>query len=52
MAGIIGMIAGGALGFVIGRYMSKFGGGCPILCNPKISTIYFAVMGFLFATGM
>ena len=48
---IIGAIAGGGLGFIIGKYLSRFEYGCPILCNPKISTIYFAVMGILFASG-
>jgi hypothetical protein len=48
---IIGLIAGGAVGFVIGKFMSRLGTGCPLLCNPKISTFYFAIMGLLFATG-
>jgi hypothetical protein len=48
---IIGAVAGGAIGFLIGRYLSRFHYGCPILCNPKISTIYFALMGILFASG-
>jgi hypothetical protein len=51
LEGIIGVIAGGGLGYLIGTQMSKLGGGCPILCNPKISTIYFAFLGLLFATG-
>ena len=48
---IVGALVGGGLGFFIGRYLSRFQYGCPILCNPKISTIYFAVMGILFASG-
>jgi hypothetical protein len=48
---IIGAVAGGGLGFLIGKYLSRFEYGCPILCNPKISTLYFAVMGILFASG-
>lgn len=51
MHAVIGIVAGGAIGFLIGKYMSRFGAGCPILCNPKVSTIYFAVMGLLYATG-
>ncbi|MCX7762973.1 MAG: YtxH domain-containing protein [Candidatus Kryptonium sp.] len=47
IAGIIGALIGGVLGFFIGRYFSKIGGMCPLLCNPKISTIYFALLGFL-----
>ncbi len=49
--GILGILIGGVAGYLIGTQMSKLGGGCPILCNPKISTIYFAVLGLLFATG-
>lgn len=49
---IIGGIAGGTFGFLIGKYLSRFQYGCPILCNPRISTIYFAVMGILFASGL
>lgn len=45
---IIGTLAGGVLGYFIGKYFSKKAMPvCPILCNPKISTIYFALMGFL-----
>ncbi len=45
--------AGGALaGFSIGRFFeSRTLGACPILCNPKISTIFFAVLGVMLATG-
>ncbi len=45
--------AGGALaGFFIGRFFeSRTLGACPILCNPKISTIFFAVLGVMLATG-
>ncbi len=38
-------MGGGIVGFFIGRYMSKFGFGCPLICDPKISTIYFAFIG-------
>jgi len=48
---LAGLLLGGLLGFFIGKYMSRFGMGCPLLCNPKISTIYFALLGLLFATG-
>jgi hypothetical protein len=47
---ILGGLAGAGMGYLIGKYMSRMGGGCPILCNPKISTIYFGVMGLLFAS--
>ena len=48
---ILGALIGGGIGFLIGKYLSRFQYGCPILCNPKISTLYFAVMGILFASG-
>jgi hypothetical protein len=48
---LIGVVAGGSIGFFIGKYMSRFEYGCPILCNPKISTLYFAIMGLLIANG-
>lgn len=47
---IIGIIIGGALGFL---YYAKVGcasGSCPITSSPYISTIYGAVMGFLLAS--
>ena len=50
--GILGALIGGVMGYLIGSRMSKFGGGCPILCNTKISTIYFAVLGYLIITGI
>ena len=48
---LIGAVVGGGIGFLVGKYLSRFEYGCPILCNPKISTIYFAVIGILFANG-
>jgi hypothetical protein len=45
---IIGILAGGLFGFFIGKVFSKYSVGvCPILCNPKISTLYFALLGYL-----
>lgn len=49
MPEIIGALIGAGIGFLIGKNFSKLGAGCPILCNPKISTIYFAVIGILYA---
>jgi high-affinity Fe2+/Pb2+ permease len=50
-AGVIGAVVSGVFGFFVGRYFSKIGGMCPLLCNPKISTIYFALVGFLLSYG-
>lgn len=47
VTGIVGAIIGGIFGFLVSRYFSKLGGICPLLCNSKISTIYFALIGFL-----
>lgn len=45
---IIGTLVGGILGYFIGNFYSKRSKViCPILCNPKISTIYFALLGYL-----
>ena len=46
---ITGGLIGAVIGFVVGKYMSRLGMGCPLLCDPRVSTIYFAVMGVLFA---
>lgn len=48
---LLGTVIGGVIGYLIGTQFSKLGGGCPILCNPKISTVYFAIIGFLFGSG-
>jgi uncharacterized protein YneF (UPF0154 family) len=48
---ILGIVIGAGVGYIIGKYMSRLGMGCPLLCDPRVSTIYFAVMGFLFAAG-
>ena len=48
---VIGGVVGAAAGYFIGRFFeSKTLGACPILCNPKISTIFFAVLGIMIAT--
>lgn len=51
VSGIVGGLIGGIIGFFIGRYFSAIGGVCPILCDRRISTIYFALIGFLLAYG-
>lgn len=45
---VVGILIGGTIGYFIGKFFSKKTiGVCPILCNPKISTIYFALLGYL-----
>jgi hypothetical protein len=46
---VSGTLAGGGIGYLMGKYMSRTGLGCPLMCNPKISTIYFALLGLLLA---
>ena len=47
---IAGAVLGGVSGFFISKLTGKFtSGGCPILCNPKISTVYFAFLGMMMA---
>jgi hypothetical protein len=48
---VFGTIIGAGIGYIIGKFMSRLGMGCPLLCDPRVSTVYFAVMGFLFASG-
>lgn len=48
---IVGVLLGAGAGYVIGRFMSKLSFGCPLICNPKISTIYFAFIGLFVALG-
>lgn len=45
---ILGIVLGGAGGYVISKNASRFTGGvCPIMCNPKIAVPYFAFLGLL-----
>lgn len=45
--GVVGAVLGALFGFFVGRIFNKIGNACPILCNPKISSIYFGFLGFL-----
>lgn len=44
-------LVGAGVGLLVSRLVTKAmpGGSCPILCNPKISAGYFALMGMLMA---
>ena len=46
---VMATLIGGGVGYLVGKYMSRTGLGCPLLCNPKISTIYFALAALLIA---
>jgi hypothetical protein len=46
---VLSTLAGGGIGYLIGKFMSRTGLGCPLMCNPKVSTFYFALLGLLIA---
>jgi len=47
---VIGVIAGGGLGFGWYKFVGCSSGACPLTSHPVISTIYGAVFGALIAT--
>jgi Family of unknown function (DUF6132) len=47
---MIGVVAGGALGFAGYKFVGCSTGTCPLASNPYLSTIYGAVLGALLAT--
>jgi len=44
---LLGLVIGGALGYIYYRFIGCSSGACPITGNPVISTIYGALMGVL-----
>ncbi|MCL4510722.1 MAG: hypothetical protein M1470_06590 [Bacteroidetes bacterium] len=49
---ILGTIGGAIAGFLIGNFFeSRTLGACPLFCNPKVSTVFFAIIGLLLASG-
>ncbi len=48
---ILGIIIGGAIGFVIGYFGKCASGTCPLTSNPYISAIIGALIGFLITVG-
>jgi hypothetical protein len=47
IAAIAGAFLGGGAGYLISKNLSRFTGGCPIMCNPKVAVPYFAFIGLL-----
>lgn len=43
---IIGVIIGGALGYLYHKKIGCASGSCPITSNPYMSTLYGALIGF------
>ena len=48
---IIGVLAGGGLGFAYFKFVGCASGACPLTSHPVISTIYGAVIGAIIANG-
>jgi hypothetical protein len=46
------VIVGAGLGFAYHRFVGCRTGACAITANPYISTLYGAVMGYLFSGGL
>jgi hypothetical protein len=46
---VIGMLVGGALGYLYFRLVGCASGACPLTSNPWTSTLYGGVMGSLVA---
>ena len=49
---VIGMVAGGGLGFAFYKFVGCSTGTCPLTSNPFTSTLYGAVVGALIATSL
>ena len=49
---IIGMIAGGVLGFAYYKFIGCSSGTCPITSNPYISTIYGMILGAIISANI
>ncbi|MGO8999735.1 MAG: DUF6132 family protein [Polyangiaceae bacterium] len=48
---IVSVLLGAAFGFGYHRFVGCRSGACLVTANPYISTIYGAVMGYLFSSG-
>lgn len=49
---VIGMVAGGGLGFAFYKFVGCSTGTCPLTSSPFTSTLYGAVVGALIATSL
>lgn len=50
---LIGVIGGGLFGYAVSSYMNKRNVyTCTLLCNKKISVLYFSFIGALFASSI
>jgi len=50
---LLGIIAGGLSGYAISSYMNKRNiYACTLLCNKRISIVYFSLLGALLASSI
>jgi hypothetical protein len=49
---VIGVVAGGGLGFAWYKLVGCSSGACPLTSNPFISTLYGSVLGALLASSL
>ena len=47
---VIGVVAGGVLGFAYYKFVRLLSGTCPLTSNPYISSLYGSVVGALIAS--
>jgi hypothetical protein len=50
VAAVVGAVAGGGIGWLVSKNLSRVTGTCPIMCNTKIAVPYFAFLGMLVAS--
>ena len=48
---IIGVLAGGGLGFTYFKFVGSSSGACPLTSHPVSSTLYGAVIGAIIVNG-
>lgn len=48
---VIGGVVGGAIGFVMYRFVGCRTGACPLTANPWVAMAIWGLMGILLATG-
>lgn len=49
---VLFVVGGAALGFAYHRFVGCRTGACPITANPYVSTLYGALVGYLFSGGL
>ncbi|MCA9545937.1 MAG: hypothetical protein KC613_16150 [Myxococcales bacterium] len=47
----LGVLAGAGIGFAYHKLVGCRSGACPLTANPRVATLYGAMMGFLMTYG-